>query len=325
MVDRRIRGPAELTSDEHATLLPTPPDPEMLAFVQRMLQKVGITWPGSPEIPPYIDPSPNPYVEPDYLTRCFGPVLFKRDAIVRAALRAYVENILAPLDPLARDVLTACVVPKWTGDLERGAFFNGDGCGDYDVVAWTEVGVIGLAYKRGFAPMEQLGAALPGLPVELLPALELAAGLLYVGAHGEKLASIGFWLYDGRAAGTLFDDPTLAGARRLVPWGTLKNGRLPLLYDRKITALVAMLVRTTAAPIHALVDAVVDRRLHGPTELLPDELATLFPDVADPPDPEERFFAQWMLHKVGITWPGSPELPLETSLPTGRNPSLPRP
>jgi hypothetical protein len=321
VVDRRLSGPTELTHSELETLLHPAPEPERLLNAQRMLQKVGITWPGSPEIPPYIDPSPNPYVVPDYLTRCFGPVLFKRDAIVRAALRAYVEKALAPLDPLARHVFTACIVPKWTGDLERGAFFNGDGRGDYDVVAWTEAGVVGLAYKRGVAPMEQLGAALPGLPDELLPALELAAGLLEVGSHEEKLASIGFWLYDGRAAGTLFDDPTLAGARRLVPWGTLKNGRLPLLYDRESTALAAMLARTTAAPIHALVDAVVDRRLHGPMELLPDELATLLPT---PPDLEHLLGAQRMLQKVGITWPGSPEIPEPPQL-TGRDPILPQP
>jgi hypothetical protein len=37
--------------DELATLLPTPPKPERLLYAQRMLQKVGITWPGSPEIP----------------------------------------------------------------------------------------------------------------------------------------------------------------------------------------------------------------------------------------------------------------------------------
>jgi hypothetical protein len=47
---RALAGPIELTMDELATLLPTPPDPERLLGAQRMLQKVGITWPGSPEI-----------------------------------------------------------------------------------------------------------------------------------------------------------------------------------------------------------------------------------------------------------------------------------
>ncbi|MDI3289430.1 hypothetical protein [Polyangium sp. 15x6] len=143
VVDRRLKGPTEFTPAELETLLYPAPDPKRVLDAQHSLQEVGITWPGSPEIPkepkPTIDPfTGGPYVEPDYLTQCFGPVRFNRDAIVRAALRAYVENILAPLDPLARHVLTACVVPKWTGDLQRGAFFNGDGCGDYDVVAWTE-------------------------------------------------------------------------------------------------------------------------------------------------------------------------------------------
>jgi len=337
VVDRRMRGPTELTTDEIVMLLPKPPDRERLLCTQRGLQKVGITWPGSPEIPeepkPTIDVfTGGPYVEPNPLAKCFGRVVLKRDAIVRAALCAYVESILAPLDLLARHVLTACILPKWTGDPKRGAFFNGDGCGDYDVVAWTEAGVVGLAYKRGWGPIQQLGlsasvvtggpddvrAALPGLPNELLPALKMATGLLDEGAHGEKLAGVGFWLQGDRAAGTLFDDPTLAGARRLVAWGALKNGRLPLLGDRKIAALAAALARTTAAPIHALVDAVVDRTLRGPTELLPDELAMLLPE---PPDPAERLAAQRLLEKVGLRWPGSPAIP-EEPRGAGRPPLL---
>jgi hypothetical protein len=69
---------------------------------------------------------------------------------------------------------------------------------------------------------------------------------------------------------------------------------------------VADLGPKKAAPIHALADAVTDRALKGPTELLPDELATLLPV---PPDPERLVFAQRMLQKVGATWPGSPEIP----------------
>lgn len=339
VVDRRLKGPTEFTPAELDTLLHPGLGPEQLLGAQRRLQIVGITWPGSPALPPET-PQPrlnpftlHPHVCPkhfEHLIECFGPVQFNRDAIVRAALRAYIECILAPLDPLARHTLTACVVPKWTGDLQRGAFFNGDGCGNYDVVAWTEAGVVGLAYKRGAARIAQLGATLPGLPDELLPALEKAAGLLEVGAHGEKLASIGFWLHGDRTAGTLFDDPTLPGARRLVawaqldrivPWGTLDEtgkGRLPLLGDREIAALAMMLARTTAAPIHALIDAVTDRALQGPTELLPDELATLLPT---PPAPDDRLVAQRMLQKAGITWPGVPESP---EVPSGacRSPLL---
>jgi hypothetical protein len=69
---------------------------------------------------------------------------------------------------------------------------------------------------------------------------------------------------------------------------------------------VADLGPKTAAPIHALADAVTDRALTGPTELTTDELATLIPT---PPDPTRLRAAQRMLQKVGITWPGSPELP----------------
>ena len=138
----------------------------------------------------------------------FGRLVFDRGAIVRAALRAYVENILSRLDPLGRHNFTACAEPDWTGDLQHGAFYNGNGCGDYAVVAWTEAGVVGLAYELGFGPLEQLGlsvdavtrgpddvrAALPELPSELEPALVMAAAMLPVGSkHGEKLAGAGFW------------------------------------------------------------------------------------------------------------------------------------
>src|SRR5262249_14392804 len=198
-------------------LFATPPDPEVLLGAQRSLQKVGITWPGSPKLPeepprprgrnPFMPTPPTtpPSVKPRRLGRCF----FDRDAIVRAALRAYVENVLAWLDPLERHPFAAAFVPRWTGDLQRGAFSNGDGRGSYEVVAWTEAGVVGLAYERGFGPIEQLDlsaslvkggpddvrAALPLFPAELEPALEMAVGLLEVGAHGEKLAGVGFWLY----------------------------------------------------------------------------------------------------------------------------------
>ncbi|MDC0746065.1 hypothetical protein [Polyangium mundeleinium] len=120
---------------------------------------------------------------------------------------------------------------------------------------------------------------------------------------------MGFWLYGDRVAGTMFDDPTASGAHRLAMWGALRDGRLPLRYDRKITAEIAeQLVRRGAAPIQAIVDAVTARALAGPTELTTDELATLLPA---PPDPSRLAFARQCLRKVGITWPGSPEIPEE--------------
>ena len=74
------------------------------------------------------------------------------------------------------------------------------------------------------------------------------------------------------------------------------------------------------APIHAVIDAVVTRALQGPTELTPTELATLLPT---PPDPEPLLFAQRVLRNVGITWPGSPELP--PMPPPGLNPFTGKP
>lgn len=252
---------------------------------------------------------------------------------MRAALRAYVEAVIAEI---GRHNFPPCAEPRWTGDLQRGAFYNGNGGGDYEVVAWTEAGVVGLAYELGFGPLERLGlsvdavtggpddvrAALPGLPAELEPALVMATSMLGEGAvHGEKSAGVGFWLHGDHVAGSLFDDPTLNGARRLVAWGALQNRRLPRLCDPRTAAKAAEIDRTRFAPIHAIMDAVVDRALRGPTELTTDELATLVPK---PPDPEGLLGAQRMLQKVGVRWPGSPELP-EPPRPTGRNPFLPRP
>jgi len=342
MVDRRMRGPTELRTDELATLIPSPPDPEQLLYAQRSLQKVGITWPGSPELP---EPPPrprgrNPFMltppskPPRVRPRRLGRLFFDRDAIVRAALRAYVENVLAWLDPLDRHSFAASFVPRWTGDLRCGAFSNGDGHGSYEVVAWTFAGVVGLAYEPGSGPLEQLGlsldavtggpddvrAALPLFPAELEPALAMAVDLLDVGAHGEKLAGLGFWLHGEHVAALHFHDPGLGlvGVPRLNAWGFLQGGRL-----RRWShgVCVADLGPRKAAPIQALVDAVTDRALEGPTELTADELATLLPT---PPDPERLLGAQRMLRKVGITWPGSPEIP-EPPTPTGPNPFSRRP
>ena len=266
----------------------------------------------------------------------FGRLVFDRDAIVRAALRAYVEGIFGNF-PLKCLSFPASAVPRWTGDLQRGAFCNDDQCGAYEVVAWTEAGVVGLAYELGFGPIEQLGlsvdavtggpddvrGALPGLPDELEPALVMATSMLGVGPeHGQRDAGVGFWLHGDHVAGTLFDDPTAAGASRLAVWGLLPGGRLwPLssyFYPNE-RAIVLEYARKDA-PIHALMDAMVDRRRRGRTELTTDEIEMLFPT---PPDPKHLLYAQRALQHVGITWPGSPEIP-EPPPRTGRNPFLPK-
>jgi len=266
-----------------------------------------------------------------------GRLVFDRDAIVRAALRAYVEAVLAKLPN--GPAYPVCEDSNWTGDVQRGAFYDDDGCGAHAVVAWTEAGVVGLAYELGWGPVEQLGlsldattggpddvrGAVPGLPPELEPAFVRAVGMLPSGSGHrrggvlvqdiEKLAGVGFWLHGDRVGGTLFDDPTLEGVRRLVPWGMLKNGQLPLWWNRDFAAFKEERVRTRDAPIHAIIDAVVDRRMQGPTEFTTDELATL---LAKPPDPELQLSLQRWLQKVGITWPGSPELPPEPPPPEPR-------
>ena len=265
----------------------------------------------------------------------FGTLVFDRDTIVRAALRAYVEAILSELDPEKRLRLRPCVDPDWKGDLHCGAFDNRDGCGNHVVVGWTRAGVVALGYELGFGPIEERGlsvdavtggpddvrAVVPGLPSDLEPALVLAASMLDDGPlHGEKQAGVGFWLHGDRVAGTFFDDPHAVGLRELAAWGMLQNGRLPLLGPAETRALAAKLDRTRAAPIHAIVDAVVARAFVGPTELTVDELATLLPT---PPEEELVFAAQRNLQKVGITWPGSPAIPPEPPR-TGPNPFLPQ-
>jgi hypothetical protein len=259
-----------------------------------------------------------------------GRLVFDRDAIVRAALRAYVEAVLAKLPNGPGHPV--CEYSDWTGYVQRGAFYEEDGCGAHAVVAWTEAGVVALAYELGFGPVERLGlsldaitsgpddvrGAVPGLPPELEPAFVIAVGMLPAGSGHriggvlvqclEKLAGIGFWLHGDHVAGTLFDDPTGPGVRRLVPWGMLQNGQLPLWWNRDFAAFKEERARTRDAPIHAIIDAVVDRRMQGLTEFTSDELATL---LAKPPDPERLLSVQRRLQKVGITWPGSPELPPE--------------
>ncbi|MFO0586958.1 MAG: hypothetical protein U0441_05440 [Polyangiaceae bacterium] len=264
-----------------------------------------------------------------------GTLVFDRDAIVRAALHAYVEGSLLNIDPLKRLAIAVSNEPFWKGDFERGAFYNGNGCGDYEVVAWTEVGVVGLAWEIGAGPIEQLDlaisavtrgpedvrAAVPGLPAAMEPAFLLAVSMLQDGGtYGEKLAGVGFWLHGDRVGGSLFDDPTAVGANRLVAWGALQDGRLPLLCDPDTVAVWAEEnTRRGAAPIQALVDSLVARALTGPTELTTAEVETLLPT---PPEPERLSSVQRRLKMVGITWPGSPEIPPEP--PPGPNPFLPQ-
>lgn len=328
VTERAVHGPTEFTADELATLIPVPPKPEILLRAQRLLEKVGITWPGSPELPPEEPPGPRTH-DAGYENRPPTTVQTRRpeyhrfyldqDAIVHAALRAYIENLLAWLDPLDRHPFAASFVPDWTGDQTSGAFRNGDEHGSYEVVAWTEAGVVGLAYERGYGPIEHrelpLDAVKGGpedvlitladLPDELLPTLEIAAGLLDLGAHGEKLASVGVWLHGELVGGSFYEYNEYylqKGKDRLRAWGRLKERRLRRWYQG---SYVTDLGRTKAAPIQALADALTDRALKGPTELLPDELATLLPT---PPDPERLLDAQNKLQKVGITWPSSPEV-----------------
>ncbi|MDI1434975.1 hypothetical protein [Polyangium sorediatum] len=256
------------------------------------------------------------------VTPRFGRLVFDRDAIVRAALRAYVESYLKRI---ARFWYPASDGMEWTGDPKRGAIYNNDGEGNYEVVAWTEAGVVGLACELGCGSIEQLGlsldavtggpddvrGAVPGLPAELEPAFVMAVGWLYVGdEHGERRAGVGFWLHGDRVGGTLFDDPMPHGAVRLAAWGLLHNGRLlPLScesYRPRPGWIVTNHDRPQDAPAHAVIDAVTDRALKGPTEFTPAELDTL---LLPTPKPERVLGAQRRLRKVGITWPGSPEIP----------------
>ena len=330
VVDRAVKGPTELTPAElEALLYPlTMPPLNRVRNAQRMLVKVGITWPGSPPIPePPQRKFYNPFLRPPGTVYRdlpgFKSLGFDRDAIVRAAKRAYVETVLAQLDPQKRYPFTACLFPRWKGDIARGAFSDGNGAGDYEVIAWTEAGVVGLAYQRGFGPIEHLGlsieavkggpddvrAALPELPPALEPALALAVEMLTVGPeHGEKLASVGFWLLGTeRVGGTLFDhDETAPVARRLSLWGHVSWGTLP--YERRDAEAPPLTqdMLDRAEPIRELVEIVAERALAGPTALTADELAMLLPT---PPDPERLLTAQRMLQQVGVTWPGSPEIP----------------
>jgi len=148
---------------------------------------------------------------------------------------------------------------------------------------------------------DDVRGAVPGLPEELEPALVLATSMLDVGPdHGEKWAGVGFWLLGDRTGGTLFlfRDLTLArGAHRLAAWGLLHNGRrLPLCCGASTSPRPGKIMDNPArpqdAPAHAIMDAVVDRRLSGPTELTATELETL---LLPAPKPSQLLGAQRML------------------------------
>ncbi len=250
-------------------------------------------------------------------------VVFDRDAIVRAALRAFIEAYLACVDPLKRLHPVSCEM-MWEGDLQRGAFFNGNGSGDHDIVAWTETGIVGLAYELGWGPLEQLGlsrdavtggpedvrGAVPNLPAELEPAFLMAAGMIPgLGPEGQKDAGVGFWLLGDQADGSLFHDSKATGAPRLMMWGAVQHGRLPYgCAPDDAAAIAAENARRGATPVEMIVDAVTARALAGPTELTADEIATLLPS---PPQPERLLAAQKGLQQVSVAWPGLSEIPPE--------------
>lgn len=245
----------------------------------------------------------------------FGRLVFDRDAIVRAALRAYLVDAL---EGLGRHNFPCT---RWTGDLQRGALFNSPSSLNNEVVAWTETGVVGLAFC-GYGPIEQLGlsvdavtggpddvrGAVSGLPEELEPAFVRAVGMLGVGPeHGQVDAGVGFWLCGDRSGGSLFDDSEACGADRLAAWGLLRGDRLP--HACGGNEIHFHPDEPAAAPFHAVIDAVTARALAGPTELTSAELATLLHLEYPEPDPKLVLLGQRMLQQVGITWPGSPEIP----------------
>lgn len=120
----------------------------------------------------------------------WAQLVFDRDVVVRAALRAYVESMVEALPNGLW--LPVCDISEWKGNARDGAFRHDDGCGAYEVIGWSEAGVVGLAYELGFGPIDQLGlsqdtvtggpedvrGAVPGLPSELEPAFQMAASML---------------------------------------------------------------------------------------------------------------------------------------------------
>ena len=255
----------------------------------------------------------------------FGRLTFDRDAIVHAALRAHVEGVVAQLP----NCLGMPSVDNgiWTGTFQQGTLYNDNGSGDYEVIAWTEAGVVGLAHELGWGPISQLGltpetvtggvddvrGAVRGLPAELEPVFLMAASKLHTREdlhkgkmYSERLAGVGFWLHGDRLGGSFFENRMANGADRLAAWGSLRGNRLPTVWCGQVQPSPPDPPRMV--PIQAIIDAVTDRALKGPTEFTLDELATICPT---PPDPKRLLDAQRELQKVGITWPGSPEIPPE--------------
>ena len=70
--------------------------------------------------------------------------------------------------------------------------------------------------------------------------------------------------------------------------------------------------RGIGAYIEARSSSSAFRPLNGPTELLPDELATLLPT---PPNASLLLDAQRLLQEVGSAWPGPPSRTLPNASP----------
>lgn len=257
-------------------------------------------------------------------TTPFGRLTFDREAIIHTALRGLVEDLVFKLwDGLGMRSIYNGV---WTGNLQRGTVANFDGSGSNEVIAWTELGVVGLGYELGAGPVEQLGVApetltggpddvrgaVPGLPPELEPAFLMAVNGLYIGEflhnekfYDERMAGVGFWLLGDRFGDSFFMGRILAnGADRLAAWGSLRGNRLPRVWCGQVEHWPPD--PPLMVPIQAIIDAVTNRAMKGPTEFTVEELATLFPT---PPDPEKLLDAQRSLQRFGITWPGSPSIP----------------
>lgn len=252
----------------------------------------------------------------------FGRLTFDRDAIVRAALRAHVEDAVAQLPN--RLGIHSVDQGVWTGNLQRGTLYNDNGSGDYEVIAWIEGGVVGLAHELGWGPISQLGltpetvtggvedvrGAVPGLPDELEPAFLMAAGKLETRAdvqngvfYRERMAGVGFWLHSDCVGGSFFVDRMANGADRLAAWGSLEGNRLPGVWCGQVQPFTPD--PPLIVPIQAVIDAVTDRAWKGPTEFTPDELATICPT---PPEPKRLEYARYRLQQVGVRWPGLPDV-----------------
>lgn len=253
----------------------------------------------------------------------FGRLTFDRDAIVRAALRAHVEDAVAQLPN--RLGIRSVHDGVWTGNLQQGTIANFNGSGSYEVIAWSEAGVVGLAYELGFGPIEQLGltpdavtggpddvrGAVPGLPSKLDSVFVMAVSKFLRGPeYGQPDVGVGFWLHGEDIGGSFFADPDANGADRLAAWGSLQGNRLPGVWCGEVQPFTPD--PPLIVPIQAVIDAVTDRAWKGPTEFTTDELATICPT---PPEPKRLLYARYRLQQVGIRWPGLPDVLEEPPYP----------